>query len=174
MDTPPGNTVIEASAGTGKTYNLAKHLVTLLKLGVKPQNIVALTFSRAAAGEIFERFLLMLADEAEKSPEGLGLLRGTIAVQHLNAIGTLDGFLLRMARSFPLELGICGEMEMLDEWRADKERDRVSFSVLRRTGTDAGKALARAFLSASGGKISGRFAADYGRFIRRWHDIFLS
>ena len=51
------NVLIEASAGTGKTQALAERLIALLKEGIEPQEIVALTFSRAAAGEIFERFV---------------------------------------------------------------------------------------------------------------------
>lgn len=52
------NELIEASAGTGKTQALAERLIALVAAGVEPQEIVALTFSRAAAGEIFERFAL--------------------------------------------------------------------------------------------------------------------
>ena len=51
------NVLIEASAGTGKTQALAEWLIALVKKGLEPHEIVALTFSRAAAGEIFERFV---------------------------------------------------------------------------------------------------------------------
>ena len=44
------NELIEASAGTGKTHALVERLVAVLKAGVAPREIVALTFSRAAAG----------------------------------------------------------------------------------------------------------------------------
>jgi ATP-dependent exoDNAse (exonuclease V) beta subunit len=63
-----GNLLIEASAGTGKTQALGMRLIELLRQGLKPQEIVALTFSRAAAGEIFERFVTLLAGFAEKNP----------------------------------------------------------------------------------------------------------
>ena len=59
------NELIEASAGTGKTQALAERLIALLRAGVQPQEIVALTFSRAAAGEIFERFVSLLAERAK-------------------------------------------------------------------------------------------------------------
>ena len=83
-----GNVLIEASAGTGKTQALAERLIELIRGGVKPQEIVALTFSRAAAGEIFERFVTLLAAKIEKGDVDAALLREVIATQHLSQIGT--------------------------------------------------------------------------------------
>ena len=77
------NVLIEASAGTGKTQALAERLIELIRLGVKPQEIVALTFSRAAAGEIFERFVTLLAEKIEKGEVDAAYLREVIATQHL-------------------------------------------------------------------------------------------
>ena len=42
---------ITASAGTGKTFRLTDRIVELLLLGVEPRKILALTFTRKAAGE---------------------------------------------------------------------------------------------------------------------------
>ena len=56
MKLPP-LTVIEASAGTGKTFSLVTRLMRLIFDGVEPECIVALTFSRMAAGEIFNSFI---------------------------------------------------------------------------------------------------------------------
>ncbi len=58
------NSLIKASAGTGKTFALATRMIRLMLLGVEPNHIVALTFSRAAAGEIFNRIAGRLADAA--------------------------------------------------------------------------------------------------------------
>lgn len=59
------NSLIKASAGTGKTFALATRMIRLMLLGVAPDHIVALTFSRAAAGEIFNRLAGRLADASE-------------------------------------------------------------------------------------------------------------
>ena len=104
------NILIEASAGTGKTQALAERLIELAKGGVEPSEIVALTFSRAAAGEIFERFVSLLAKKAKDDPSCVALLRKVIASQHLSQIGTLDSFLMRVVRMFPLELGLEGRI----------------------------------------------------------------
>ncbi|MGN1310086.1 MAG: UvrD-helicase domain-containing protein, partial [Akkermansia sp.] len=66
---PVTGTLISASAGTGKTYQLALRFVALLCLGVDPTSIVALTFTRKAAGEFRDRILSRLAEGAS-SPEG--------------------------------------------------------------------------------------------------------
>ena len=58
------NFAILASAGTGKTYQLSVRLARLLMLGKRPEEIVALTFTRAAAGEFYLRVLQRLKEAA--------------------------------------------------------------------------------------------------------------
>ena len=57
---------ITASAGTGKTLRLTDRIVELLLLGVEPRKILALTFTRKAAGEFLRKLLEKLAQGAEK------------------------------------------------------------------------------------------------------------
>ena len=49
------NAVIRARAGTGKTYQLAVRFIGLLAAGARPDEILATTFTRKAAGEILDR-----------------------------------------------------------------------------------------------------------------------
>ena len=166
----PANLIIEASAGTGKTHQLAKRLIALLEAGVEPSSIVALTFSRAAAGEIFARFVSMLADEAETKPTYASYLRRVIATQHLSMIGTLDSFLLRIVRLFPLELGLDGSADIMPAFTASSEAAKVSFSILRRTDQEAKKLFLEAFARALGGEYVRSFVASYRDFVEAWHD----
>jgi len=71
------NTLIKASAGTGKTYTLATRMIRMLLIGVEPPTIVALTFSRAAAGEIFNKLAERLA-AAALSDEGAAAESATV------------------------------------------------------------------------------------------------
>lgn len=70
FDTPPADglvinsLLIEASAGSGKTFQLANRFLALVAAGVDPSEIAALTFTRKAAGEFSERILSALADGA--------------------------------------------------------------------------------------------------------------
>ncbi len=50
-----GNTLIIANPGTGKTTELAKRVVDLLKNGVKEEEILCITFTNKAAHEMRER-----------------------------------------------------------------------------------------------------------------------
>ena len=58
------STRISASAGTGKTYRLASRYISLLMLNVDPEKIIALTFTKKAAGEFRSRILHALAKGA--------------------------------------------------------------------------------------------------------------
>ena len=60
--------VIRASAGSGKTHQLTNRYLALLAAGVRPENILATTFTRKAAGEILDL-------GAHRGELGLGLRR---------------------------------------------------------------------------------------------------
>ena len=171
MQTACDNVLIEASAGTGKTQALAERLIALASAGVEPQGIVALTFSRAAAGEIFERFVSLLAQRGDE--KSARLLRRVIATQHLSLVGTLDSFLMRIVRMFPLELGLEGRVEIMDDYRAGQELARTSFGILRRTDAKTRRAFADAFSLAMNGEDVRSFVDSYRSFIRSWHSLLL-
>ena len=63
---PRNNVVLEASAGTGKTTVLVQRYVNLLKAGVEPSNILAITFTRKAAAEMRERIMTTLGSAAAR------------------------------------------------------------------------------------------------------------
>ena len=71
------NVMIRASAGSGKTWQLANRYLTLLVLGVAPDKIIALTFTKKAAGEFSDRILTRLAEGAQ-SDLSAGELRADI------------------------------------------------------------------------------------------------
>jgi DNA helicase-2/ATP-dependent DNA helicase PcrA len=52
---PNGQNLIIASAGTGKTSTIVGRIGHLLKIGVKPEEILLLTFTNKAAAEMVER-----------------------------------------------------------------------------------------------------------------------
>ncbi len=126
------HTVIRASAGTGKTYQLSSRYIALLAAGVPADEILATTFTRKAAGEIQDRVLLRLADAAadakccrelaasigDKSfsqARARKLLALTVRSLHRLRIGTLDSYFLQVAGGFGLELGLPAGWSICDE-----------------------------------------------------------
>lgn len=54
---PVRNEVVLASAGSGKTFQLSDRIIKPLANGAQPEEIVALTFTRAAAAEFIAKTL---------------------------------------------------------------------------------------------------------------------
>lgn len=189
---PVGHVMILASAGSGKTYQLTNRFVRLLALGARPERIVALTFTRKAAGEFFDEILNKLARAAREpayaaelaeeievpalgSADFLKMLRAVADDMHRLRLGTFDGFFARIARNFPLELGLAGEFEILQEHAARMERERVLRRMFERTGElhDAQREFIEAFKRATFGADEKRLGAQLDGFLD-WHqEIFL-
>lgn len=63
---PGGRYLIEASAGTGKTYTITHLILRLIRKGVPVRKILVTTFSKAAADELKTRILKLLNEELDR------------------------------------------------------------------------------------------------------------
>ena len=61
---PSGSVVVEACAGSGKTWMLVSRILRALLEGAQPQEVLAITFTRKAAGEMRKRLNDWLAEFA--------------------------------------------------------------------------------------------------------------
>lgn len=185
--------MILASAGSGKTYALTNRFVRLLALGAKPERIVALTFTRKAAGEFFDEILVKLA-RASRDPDGARRLAAQIGQPQLKAgdfrtllrsvieamprlrLGTFDGFFSRIARSFPFELGLTGQFEILQEHSASLERTRVLKRMFEHTRAvqPAQREFIEAFKRATFGTDEKRLQTQLDAFLDRHQEVFLN
>jgi ATP-dependent helicase/nuclease subunit A len=112
---PRYNVALEASAGTGKTRVLVDRYVNLLRSGVDPGNILAITFTRKAAAEMRGRILATLRTAAERGeipPARWRELRDRTG--DIN-ISTIDAFCLSLLREFPLEADLDPGFSMADD-----------------------------------------------------------
>ena len=117
---PANNVVLEASAGTGKTTVLVSRYVNLLRAGVDPSNILAITFTRQAAAEMRERIIRQLRRSADGPPADRDRWRGLRDRLGDIAISTIDAFCLSLLREFPLEADLDPGFGMTDETEAPR------------------------------------------------------
>lgn len=189
---PAGHVMILASAGSGKTYALTNRFISLLARGAAPERIAALTFTRKAAGEFFDEILKKLAaaagDEAAakklaaeiglpalRGADFLRLLRAMTDAMHRLNLGTLDSFFARVVRAFPLELGLGGEFEILQEHAAQLERRRVLRRMFAHTaGGGARQDFIEAFKRATFGTEEKQLRARLDTFLDEHAEAFLA
>ncbi len=112
---PTRNVALEASAGTGKTRVLVDRYVNLLRSGVDPANVLAITFTRKAAAEMRQRIVATLRDAAGRGD--LPTARWSDLRDRLGdiTISTIDAFCLSLLREFPLEADVDPGFAMADE-----------------------------------------------------------
>ena len=166
---------VEANAGTGKTKVLTDRVTRLLLAGVRPERILCLTFTKAAAAEMRNRLAAQLgrwalADEADldkeiaklidRAPEAEErVIARRLFARVLDAPGginilTIHAFCQALLKRFPLEAGVAPGFEVLDEGEAGtilkQAQDEQMAALARR---DAPLAL-RDALAAVAGRIS--------------------
>jgi ATP-dependent helicase/nuclease subunit A len=112
---PSQNVVLEASAGTGKTRVLVERYVNLLRAGVDPDHILAVTFTRKAAAEMRERIIERLREASRQSEFDRGRWRELKERLADIAISTIDAFCLSLLRDSPLEADIDPGFELADD-----------------------------------------------------------
>ena len=112
------NTVVWASAGTGKTRKLVETYVSLLEKGIDPLRIAALTFTEKAAGEMRDRIRTAIWEIGGRgnSPPAFWMQR--LAMLPAAPISTIHGFCGLLLREHGLHLGIDPSFSILDEQRS--------------------------------------------------------
>jgi ATP-dependent helicase/nuclease subunit A len=128
---PRFNVALEASAGTGKTRVLVDRYLNLLKSGVDPANVLAITFTRKAATEMRERIVSTLrtaADRGEIPAARWRDLRDRLADV---GVSTIDAFCLSLLREFPLEADLDPGFAMADETEVPRLIDESLDRALR-------------------------------------------
>lgn len=134
---PDSSTWLAANAGSGKTRVLTDRVARLLLDGVSPQNILCLTYTKAAASEMQNRLFqrlgrwTMLEDTKLRSELAeLGVVDTLTAKEIAEArtlfaraveapgglkIQTIHSFCAAILRRFPLEAGVSPQFTEIDE-----------------------------------------------------------
>jgi ATP-dependent helicase/nuclease subunit A len=111
---PARNVLLEASAGTGKTRVLVERYVNLLRAGVEPDHILAITFTRKAAAEMRQRIVDRLKEASRNSEIDAARWREIRDRLGDIAISTIDAFCLSLLREFPLEADVDPGFDLAD------------------------------------------------------------
>ena len=131
-----GTNLIEAGAGTGKTYALTGLFLRLIvEKGLSPEQILVVTFTEAATEELRDRirqklgealrvfsngegedpFLVQLLEKTENRSLVQGILRAALCTFDQAAISTIHGFCRRMLHECAFESGSLFDTDLVTD-----------------------------------------------------------
>lgn len=90
---PPGQSLVIAGAGSGKTRTLIYRVAYLLENGIPPENILLLTFTNKAAREMLDRVQMLLPVETHRLWGGtFHSIGNRLLRKHADRLGLRNGF----------------------------------------------------------------------------------
>ncbi|MDA3798352.1 MAG: exodeoxyribonuclease V subunit beta [Kiritimatiellae bacterium] len=143
-----GINLIEANAGTGKTFSISHIYLWLILKGIKVENILVVTFTDAAAKELKDRCRSLIYDAMMNFKTGgdsdackiinsfmgqgedakmLNLLKLAVASMDIASIFTIHGFCNKMLSEFAVETGVLFDATLVDDDKSYVERTVLNF-----------------------------------------------
>lgn len=151
--TSEGNLIVSAAAGAGKTAVLTERVVSRVAGGVPMDEMLVLTFTRAAAAEMKSRIanrLNALAEEAE-NPAQIRFLRRQARNTDGAYISTIHAFCARVLRRHYHAVGLPARARTADEMESAALMETVRDELLTMLATEE-NADYRVLLSVFGGE----------------------
>lgn len=173
------NLFVEAGAGSGKTTMLVERMVALVESGVPVSEIAAITFTRAAAREFFDRFRAILIERSkqksfEKNSKNLPKTTKESRERCENALkdlkfaflGTIDSFCQKLINEYPEQIGLPGKMILIENEELENYAKQYYFRILNGDYGDELKLKAEKFdkTNKSGEK---NFIEEFSHFYDR-------
>jgi ATP-dependent exoDNAse (exonuclease V) beta subunit len=93
--------IVQAPAGSGKTELLVRRFLKLLEVAKKPEEVLAITFTKKAAAEMRKRVLERLANSGE--------------IAHRLRIQTIDAFCTALTRQVPVLARFGAQPEIIED-----------------------------------------------------------
>lgn len=129
------NFFVEAGAGSGKTTMLVSRMVAMVEAGIPIEKICAITFTRAAAGEFYDRFQRLLIERSNPNvkwedkgfagqlpaptDETRKLCSEALKNIDLCFMGTIDSFCGRVLSEHPSEAGVPSDAAIVSDEDAE-------------------------------------------------------
>ncbi len=184
---PDVSAFVTANAGSGKTRTLVDRVARLLLRGARPEAILCVTYTKAAAAEMQRRLFETLGEWAvmaddplaerlagiEERPASLSVARALFA-RALETPGglkiqTIHGFCEKLLRRFPLEAGVPPGFRVLEDQAARetsaRARDDVARAALDQPEGPIGRAYAHFAVALDYRSFQEMFAAFEARRI---------
>ncbi|MCI5648957.1 MAG: helicase-exonuclease AddAB subunit AddA [Fusicatenibacter sp.] len=166
------NLLVSAAAGSGKTAVLVERILAMIKDPVHPIDIdqlLVVTFTRAAAGEMKERIGRALAESMEKDPENVHLQRQQTLLHHAQ-ISTIHGFCSSVIRNYFQLIDLDPVYRMADEGEMKLMKSDIAGSVIE----DAYASENPEFLNFVECYASGKTDGQIDDLILRMHEFSMS
>ncbi len=184
---PKASTWLSANAGSGKTRVLTDRVARLLLEDVSPQNILCLTYTKAAATEMQNRLFKRLGEwammpdaELRKALADLGVTRTIDGVQLRHArtlfaravetpgglkIQTIHSFCAGVLRRFPLEAQVSPQFREMEDHEAQLLRAEVVDAMLLGDDADTVRGMLAHFTGDDLSKLTAEIAQHRERFL---------
>ena len=117
IDTRRKNVLVSAAAGSGKTAVLVERIVSLVcdeKNKIDIDELLVVTFTKAAAAEMRERVCRRISEKLEENPSSEHLQK-QYALVHRAMITTIDSFCLNVVRNHFREIDFDPDFRVMDE-----------------------------------------------------------
>ena len=107
IETTGSNIIVSAGAGSGKTAVLSERVIHHLKKGIKINELLILTFTNAAAGEMKDR----IRSKISENPD----LKDNLDLLESSYITTFDSFCLSLVKKYSYVLNISPSLSIVDD-----------------------------------------------------------
>lgn len=121
IDLDNRNILVSAGAGSGKTAVLTERVINKIRKGVKINQLLILTFTRAAAMEMKERIRKALTEEG---------LQEALLLLDSSYITTFDSFALTIVKRYHYCLGIGKNIEITPQSIVDVQKNRIINEII--------------------------------------------
>ncbi len=184
---PTQSTWLSANAGSGKTRVLTDRVARLLLAGTRPENVLCLTYTKAAASEMQNRLFQRLGEwammpkaELRKQLVELGtdaqidgdylsnartLFASAIETPGGLKIQTIHSFCAGVLRRFPLEAEVSPQFKEMEDRAAQLLREEVLDEMATTEHADVVAGLARHYTGAEIGSFLGAITARKSAFL---------
>src|SRR3954471_22275529 len=166
---PAASAFVSANAGSGKTHVLVQRVIRLLLDGVRPEKILCITFTKAAAANMAERVFTTLGHWVTLDDTGLDAAIRAVGIPHPNAklrrdarklfacaletpgglkVQTIHALCTRLLQQFPFEANVPARFAVIDERDQTDMMERANLKVLLDAARESDSVTGRALLTA--------------------------